>query len=231
MIKSKISVIIPVFNEVVRIGKTLGCILPFLDDYLEVIVVDGGSQDATVSLVESLGVRVILSAPGKAKQMNAGARIAGGDILLFLHADTLLPEGFDHLIRETLRGKIDQENSPIAGAFNLKILPPLFGLKLIEIGVNWRSNFWQMPYGDQAIFLNSATFWELGGFPDQPIMEDFELVKRLQKRGKIAIISTPVITSSRRWEKLGIFRTTMINQLIVISYCLGVPIDRISRWY
>ncbi|MBV8884744.1 MAG: glycosyltransferase family 2 protein, partial [Chroococcidiopsidaceae cyanobacterium CP_BM_RX_35] len=121
---------------------------------VEVIVVDGGSQDSTVKLVQSLGIRVlVVRVAGRGGQMNAGAKVATGEILLFLHADTLLPSGFDALVRQALK-----QPGAVAGAFELRIDGSLLGLRLVEYGVNWRSRWLQMPYGDQAIFLKTGLF-------------------------------------------------------------------------
>jgi len=219
-----ISVIIPVLNE----ANTIGSILERLvdTDNVEVIVVDGGSQDETVSVARSRNVQVISTPPGRACQMNAGAARATGDILLFLHADTRLPANFDRLIRQAL-----QEPQTIAGAFELRIDAQQFSLRLIERLVNWRSRFFSMPYGDQAIFLKATVFHTIGGFPNLPIMEDFEFIRRLQPQGRITIVPASVLTSGRRWERLGIIKTTLINQLIIIGYFGGLSPDKLAQWY
>jgi rSAM/selenodomain-associated transferase 2 len=193
---------------------------------LEIVVVDGGSQDQTVAIAKAAGVNVIESTIGRAQQMNIGATAATGEILLFLHADTQLPASFDQTIRHIL-------NQPgiLAGAFQLKIDADLWGLRLVEWGVNWRSRYLQMPYGDQAIFLKTSTFEKLGGFPNLPIMEDFELMRQLKQQGKIAIAPQSVITSGRRWQKLGVIRTTLLNQLIILAYLFGIAPHRIAHWY
>lgn len=221
---TKISIIIPVFNEINSIGNTLNVILPIPD--IEIIIVDGGSTDDTVKFCENLGLKVIYSVKGRSLQMNTGAKIATGDILLFLHGDTLLPVNFAVLITETLR-----DDHIIAGAFELKINSPKWGLRWIEKLVKWRSRFLQLPYGDQAIFLRKTTFLEIGGFPEIPIMEDFELMRILSKKGQIKIVPESVITSARRWEKLGIFKTTLINQIVIIAYFLGIKPEKIALWY
>jgi uncharacterized protein len=227
----QITVIIPVLNEAQGIQGVLKALQQEASaGALEIIVVDGGSQDDTIALAQTFAqrfsnVKVISALPGRASQMNAGAAIATGDILLFLHADTCLPSGFPALVAQTLEG------GAIAGAFALQIASALPGLRWIEQGVQWRSRYLQLPYGDQAIFLKASQFRALGGFADLPIMEDFELVRRLQKLGKIAIVSTPVLTSGRRWQKLGIFKTTLMNQGAIIAYFLGVSPDWIARWY
>ena len=220
----KISIIIPVLNEANTINAVLARILGASN--VEVIVVDGGSQDETVALAQSVGVKVIAVTSERASQMNVGAAVATGSILLFLHADTHLPPAFDTLVRQVL-----QNTGAIAGAFELRIDAELWGIRVIEKMVDWRSRFLSLPYGDQAIFLKASIFKEIGGFPNLPIMEDFELMRRLKRYGKIAIVPAPVLTSGRRWQKLGVVRTTLINQLIIISYFLGVHPARLARWY
>ncbi|MFP4574950.1 MAG: TIGR04283 family arsenosugar biosynthesis glycosyltransferase [Coleofasciculus sp.] len=219
-----ISVIIPVLNEASTIGSVLDRLVN--TDNVEVIVVDGGSRDETVTVARSRNVQVISTPPGRACQMNAGAARAMGDILLFLHADTRLPANFDCLVRQAL-----QEPQIIAGAFKLRIDSQQWGLRLIERLVNWRSRFFSMPYGDQAIFLKATIFHTIGGFPNLPIMEDFEFIRRLQPQGRITIVPAFVLTSGRRWERLGIIKTTLINQLIILGYFWGVSPEKLARWY
>lgn len=218
-----ISIIIPTLNEEGNIEAAINSIQ---SNNIEIIVVDGGSQDETLLIAKSLDVKVIVSAPGRANQMNAGAMVASGEMLLFLHADTRLPTGFDEMIRTTLA-----KPGIVAGAFALQIDAPDWGLRLVEFGVKWRSHLWQMPYGDQAIFLTKDVFQQVGNFPQIPIMEDFELMKKLKSLGKIYLLPTPVITSPRRWLKKGILQTTILNQIIVIAYLLGVSPNRICNWY
>ena len=220
----KISIIIPVLNEAENIGLVISSIQRA--ENIEVIIIDGGSQDNTVKIAENLGVKVIVTNRGRALQMNAGAKIATGEILLFLHGDTQLPLGFETEIRKTFIN-----SNIIAGAFQLKINGDQLSLRVIEKTVFWRSKYLQMPYGDQAIFIKAITFGEIGGFPEQPIMEDFELIRRLNHLGKIEILSSSVITSGRRWQKLGVFKTTLINQLIVIGYYLGISPTKLAQWY
>lgn len=221
---AKISIIIPTLNEAGNIKEAIA--ITQLSTNVEVIVVDGGSRDDTVKIAQSLGVKVISSSPGRAMQMNAGAVAASGDILLFLHADTRLPTGFDEMVRTAL-----QQSETVAGAFKLRINASLLSLRWVEWGVNVRSHFCQMPYGDQAIFLTKKVFQEIGGFPELLIMEDFELMRRLKRIGRIVIIPTPVLTSARRWLKKGVFKTTLLNQVVIIAYLLGFSPERIYRWY
>jgi rSAM/selenodomain-associated transferase 2/rSAM/selenodomain-associated transferase 1 len=218
-----LSLIIPVLNEENHLPSLLeNLAVPGV----EVIVVDGGSQDRTVELARSLGALVIPSLPGRAYQMNRGAAVAKGDILLFLHADTRLVPNFATWVEQVI-----SQPGVIAGAFELKIDGNERGLRWVEWGVKWRSRLFQLPYGDQAIFLRKSTFQQVGGFPELPIMEDFVFIRRLRKLGKIAIAPVPVLTSARRWQKLGVIRTTLINQLVILAYYLGVSPRTIARWY
>lgn len=219
-----LSVVIPALNEAATLSHTLGSVQP--TGPVEVIVVDGGSWDSTVAIARSHHAQVITTAPGRAGQMNAGAKAATGKILLFLHADTCLPPGFDDLVRHTL-----SQSQVVAGAFHLAIDGPGWGLRLVEWGVRLRSQRLQMPYGDQGIFLTSERFHALGGFPDQPIMEDFELICQLRRQGRIAIAPAAVLTSSRRWQTLGVAYTTVLNQVMIAGYFGGVSPYRLSRWY
>ena len=221
---TRISIIIPTLNEANNITAAISSIQPSTN--VEIIVVDGGSNDNTAAIAQSLGATVISSAPGRSMQMNTGAAIASGDILLFLHADTQLPANFDTMIRHQLA-----QPGIIAGAFTLRIDSPHPGLRLIEWGIKWRSRFWQMPYGDQAIFLTKQSFIQVGNFPEIPIMEDFQIIKNLKRLNKITIIDVPVVTSPRRWLKKGILQTTLINQIIVIAYLLRIPPNKIRQWY
>lgn len=219
-----ISVIIPAINEADNIANTIESIGP--GDKKEVIVVDGGSNDDTVGIAKSLGARVITSAPPRARQMNRGAAEATGDVLLFLHADTRLPERFEEFVLNSFK-----QPGTVAGAFELRIDSDIPALRLIERLANWRSRCLKTPYGDQAIFILSRVFHQVGGFPDIAIMEDFELIRRLRKQGEIATLPVPVSTSPRRWQNLGILKTTLINQLVIATYFMGVAPEVITRRY
>ncbi|NIS60731.1 MAG: DUF2064 domain-containing protein [Proteobacteria bacterium] len=220
----RISIIIPTLNEAANLPATLASTRSASN--VEVIVVDGGSSDETVKVARSWGTRVFILAPGRARQMNAGAAQATGDVLLFLHGDTRLPRRYDHYIRKTLA-----HPHAVAGAFQLRIDGRVPGLRIAERMVNLRSRRLQFPYGDQAIFLRADLFREMGGFPDMPIMEDFEMIRRLRRRGRIVIAPVPILTSARRWENLGILRTTLINYAIPLAYYLGASPSRLARWY
>ena len=222
---AKISIIIPVLNEAGILPTTLHSLQG--GSAREIIVVDGGSQDQTVEIAEALGVLVIRSPQaGRACQMNLGAAAATGEILLFLHADTRLPAGYQKMVEETL-----DKPKTVGGAFELALDSPRKSLRLLEKLVNWRSRLLSLPYGDQALFLKAAVFDKVGGFANLPIMEDFELVQRLKRLGKIRIAPAKVVTSARRWHQLGILNTTFLNQLIIIAYYLGVSPAKLARWY
>jgi len=189
-------------------------------------VVDGKSDDDTGEVAAAMGAKVIRSSPGRARQMNAGAAIANGDILLFLHADTRLPEGFDEDVRRVL-----SQRGVSGGAFSLRLDHSSFGLRLTERLATLRSRLLQMPYGDQAIFVKTELFRRVGGFPDVPIMEDVEFVGRIRRVGRVVISSIPVVTSARRWLALGTYRATLINHVAIIGRNIGVPLSKLARWY
>ncbi|NMF85354.1 TIGR04283 family arsenosugar biosynthesis glycosyltransferase [Nodosilinea sp. P-1105] len=219
-----LSVIIPTLNEASHLGRTLDTLSSSYP--LEVIVVDGGSTDSTVAIARSHQAQVITTAPGRAQQMNSGAQVATGQMLLFLHGDTQLPPQVDQLVRRTLA-----QPGVVAGAFDLAIAGSGWGLRWVEWGVKLRSRWLQMPYGDQGIFLTAARFHGLGGFPDLPIMEDFVLIRRLRQQGRIAIAPGYVITSNRRWQTHGVIYTTLLNQLMILGYYVGISPQRLARWY
>ena len=221
---ARISIIIPTLDEEENIAACLACCQNGLN--VETLVVDGGSRDRTVEIARSCRARVIQSAPGRARQMNAGAESATGDLLLFLHADTRLPRGFAHSIRQTL-----SLPDALAGAFEFRLDANSPGLRLVERVTNWRSRRFQLPYGDQAIFLRKVLFEEMSGYPEMPIMEDYEFIRRLKRNGRIYTVPLPAITSARRWIEVGVWKTTLLNWAIVIAYSLGVSPATLARWY
>ncbi|MGF1490884.1 MAG: TIGR04283 family arsenosugar biosynthesis glycosyltransferase [Microcoleaceae cyanobacterium] len=226
----KISVIIPVLNEVASIVDTISRAM--VTDDTEVIIVDGGSTDGTLERIINYcwhspeAIQLLRTHRGRAHQMNYGAAFATGEILLFLHADTQLPENYQRWIHQVLA-----QSQVVAGAFELKILASMSGIRWVERGVRWRSHWLQMPYGDQAIFLRANIFQHIGGFPDLPLMEDFELIRQLKQRGRIGIAPVAVRTSGRRWQQLGVCRTTLVNQLVILGYRLGIAPGTLASWY
>lgn len=219
----RLSVIIPTLNEEKTIAHTLDRVRG--GSAWEVIVVDGRSTDRTREIARAQGARVVESPPGRGRQLAVGASIASGDTLLFLHADTSLPWGFDDYIFRAL-----DRPGVCAGAFRLLIDAEGRSFRFIERMVNFRSRALQMPYGDQAIFVRADVFHQAGGFPDLPIMEDYVLIRRLRRIGRIEIAPATVVTSARRWIKHGVWRTTLLNQVYIAAYWLGVPPARIARW-
>ena len=225
MAQYKISIIIPVLNEAAIVQQTLEQLQHYCE--VEIIVVDGGSQDNTVAIAQQMSIEVItVVGKSKAAQMNAGANVAKADILLFLHADTQLPANFVSLAIDTLT-----QPGVIAGAFELAIEGTNKSLRWIEKLVEIRSHLLSLPYGDQAIFISRSAFFKLGGFANLPIMEDFELIRRAKSQGKIAIAPAAVTTSGRRWQKLGVWQTTLINQLIIAGYYLGISPAKLGNFY
>ncbi|MFZ0132565.1 MAG: TIGR04283 family arsenosugar biosynthesis glycosyltransferase [Desulfobacterales bacterium] len=220
----RITVVIPALNEAAGIGDTVRRAQNA--HRVEVIVADGGSSDDTDGIAGRLGARVLSAEPPRARQMNAGAAAATGEILLFLHADTLLPAGYDGLVRAVL-----SRSGVAAGAFALCIDSARPSLRLMAQAATWRSRRLQAPYGDQALFFTAQMFQNAGGFPNLPIMEDFELVRRLKKKGRIVIVPVPVTTSARRWLSVGVLKTWLINQVGVTAYLLGVAPATIARFY
>ncbi|MDH5297618.1 MAG: TIGR04283 family arsenosugar biosynthesis glycosyltransferase [Desulfobulbaceae bacterium] len=222
---SNISVIIPTLDEEARLAATLGAVVG--QPGVEVLVVDGGSQDATVAKARAAGVRVLSCGAGRGRQMNAGATVATGDILLFLHGDTVPPPGFADLIRETLA-----RPGTVAGAFRLAFAEPTASLRLVAWGANLRSRWLRLPYGDQGLFVGRGTFAAAGGFPEQPILEDVALVRRLRRRGRVALAGGgAAVTSPVRWQRRGVWGNTVRNQLILLCFFLGFSLERLAGWY
>jgi rSAM/selenodomain-associated transferase 2/rSAM/selenodomain-associated transferase 1 len=220
----RVSVIIPTLNEERQIAATLRAVGQ--SPCHEVIVVDGGSSDATVRRAKEAGVTVLNSKPGRARQMNAGAARAEGGSLLFLHADTLLPAGWTEVVPRTLCAP-----GVAAGAFRFRIAGSFAGKSFIEWTTGFRSRWLERPYGDQGLFLSRALFEEMGGFADLPIMEDYEFTARLRRRGRIVTVGEAALTSSRRWETLGVVRATLRNQWMLAGYHLGVSPQKLATLY
>ena len=220
---SNISIIIPTLNEEENI--------PFLFENIgnrghELILVDGGSTDGTCKAAVRYGFTLLQCSGGRGAQLNAGAKQAEGPILVFLHADTRLPDNFEEAIYAGLNNK-----EVCCGGFKLNIAQATPAMRFVCFWANLRGRILQMIYGDQAIFLTKATFMEMGMFPQTPIMEDFIFIRTAKKRGKVILLHQAVSTSARRWRKKGVLRTTLINQIIVIGYYCGVSLKRLSSLY
>lgn len=198
-----------------------------LTDGEELIVVDGGSTDATVSIAREFTDMVLTSSRGRAEQMNAGAHAATGDALLFLHADCVLPEGAFDVIHKTLSAR-----EVSAGGFRLAIEHPGLAFRIIERGANLRSAITRLVYGDQGLFLRKETFERLGGFKEMPLMEDIEISQRLKRLGRIAFVNPPIRTLPRRWLKEGPLYTTLRDWAIAIAYTIfKVRPEKLAKHY
>jgi len=221
-----ISIIIPALNEAGAIREVLTHLQPMQALGAEVVVVDGGSADDTMTIAASLCNFVERAPRGRASQMNAGAARASGSILLFLHADTRLPPSAIELVFDALRG-----GDQVWGRFDVRIESPNPVLWLIARMMNLRSRWSGIATGDQAIFVRRADFNRIGGFRDIPIMEDIALSRALRRLSKPACIRVPVITSARRWEQHGIMRTIFLMWRLRLAYFRGADPADLARAY
>lgn len=223
---TRISVVIPTFQEVMNIGK---CVAALLAEpcFIEIIIADGGSTDSTKEIAAGYpGVKVVDSIRGRGVQMNAGAAVATGDVLLFLHADTHLEKGWMHCMLDGL-----EDSSIIGGAFTFSVDSPSWKYRLVEAWVKLRCALCNLPYGDQAIFIRAGIFRQLGGYRDIPLMEDVDLIGRMKKTGRTTILAKKAFTSERRWKGKGVIRTALINQATMMLYKLGASPETLFRLY
>ncbi|MEO8104273.1 MAG: TIGR04283 family arsenosugar biosynthesis glycosyltransferase [Betaproteobacteria bacterium] len=221
-----LSIIIPALNEAANIVATLAPLQHMRGQGTEVILVDGGSSDATRALAGPWVDVVIDSKPGRATQMNAGAAAATGEALLFLHADSRLPEEADQIVLAALAG------APTAwGRFDVAIVGHHFMFPVIAWCMNQRSRYTGIATGDQAIFMTREIFGLAGGFPDQALMEDIELCKRLKKRAPPVCRPEKIVTSGRRWEKHGLWRTILLMWRLRLRYWMGASPTDLHRAY
>ena len=219
-----ISVIIPTLNEASTIVQTLVRVRQ--ERECELIVVDGGSTDRTPELAHLHANRVIVAPRGRAQQMNAGAREARGEVLLFLHADTRLPARFPQLLDRAL-------NDPrvVGGRFDVRLDADGWPFRMVEAMMNLRSRLTKISTGDQAIFVRRQVFQEVGGYPDLALMEDVEFSRKLKRAGKVACLRERVVTSARRWQREGVFRTIVRMWALRLCHFLGVPAERLRAFY
>lgn len=221
--RTRLSIVIPALNESALIARAVDRVLGCAH---EVIVVDGKSSDDTATEARRAGAQVVSAAGTRGSLLNLGAWHATGDVLLFLHADTLLPDDFVESVYATvLRGEV------AGGAFSFAIEHPALKYRMVEILTNLRSRALRLPYGDQGLFMSRATFHRLGGFSELPIMEDFELVTRLRRRGQVVTLPQTARTSARRWQSLGLVRTALINQRMLWNYHQRCDPDTLRRLY
>ena len=222
----KLSIIIPVLNEADAIVDTLERLQSLRRDDHEVILVDGGSSDQTLKYVEPLVDQVVQSSPGRALQMNCGAVVASHEILLFLHADTRLPRDAIQQIDRSLSRTMN-----VWGRFDLALSGERFIFRVIERMINLRSRLTGVATGDQAIFVRKGIFELFGGYAEIPLMEDVELSKMLRTISKPCCIRSQVVTSSRRWEKYGIFKTMILMWRLRLLYFMGHTPAALAKYY
>lgn len=211
---TRVSAIIPALNEETRIAATI--VAAHAAGVDEVIVADGGSTDATVAIAWAHGARAITGERMRARQLNRGAAEATGDVLIFLHADTLLPRGAADAVRTA---------NAECGGFLVELLEPGLRLRYVAFMINMRTRLTHAPWGDQAQWFRRDTF---PGYPEIPLMEDYVLARRMKRA---VILPLKVRTSGRRFLAKGVIRTSAINWLIIAAYHLGVSPDRLARWY
>jgi rSAM/selenodomain-associated transferase 2 len=221
-----LSIIIPTLNEQTIIVESLQILQPLRKMGHEVIVVDGSSTDNTRALAAPLVDSILVSRRGRAWQMHLGAKFAHYDILLFLHADTRLPTQADSLVINGLSKKRRQW-----GRFDVRLSGQTLSLRMIERFINWRSRLTGIATGDQAIFVPRRLYMQIQGFPNIPLMEDVALSRQLKKFSRPFCIQTPVITSSRRWEKQGIVRTILLMWGLRLAYTLGISPHTLKKYY
>lgn len=220
----RLSIIIPVLDEERAIRGTIEDLARIRPH--EVIVVDGGSTDGTAQAVRQSAARLATSGKGRAAQMNRGARQAEGDVLLFLHADTRLPDTAHHDIRDCL-----EDPRCVGGRFDIRLDSQRPLLRLVGRLISLRSRLTRVATGDQALFVRRAVFERLGGFPEIPIMEDVAFSRALKKEGRIACLGSRVVSSARRWERNGPVRTILLMWTLKLLYLAGVSPPRLKRLY
>lgn len=221
-----ISIIIPTLNEAARIESVLQGLQSFRRAGAEIIVVDGESSDDTAALAQNFADRIETARRGRASQMNAGAAVAHGEILLFLHADTILPSSARALIESSL-----SDLAQHWGRFNVRIDSRRPAVRAVAFLMNWRSRLTGIATGDQAMFVRRVTFNRVGGYPEIALMEDIALSKALNKVSRPACVTTPVVTSARKWEADGVLRTIFLMWRLRLAYYFGANPDRLASLY
>jgi len=220
------SIIMPVLNEEAVLEHHLSNLVRQISHYdCELLIVDGGSTDRTIEIAQRFG-KVISSQRGRAAQMNNGADIAKGEVLLFLHADTLLPDDAFRIIEHALKAQ-----EIVGGAFRICFNCDKWLYQLVAFTTNLRSCIYKIFTGDQAYFVRSVSFKAIGGFPDQPLMEDLEIIKRLRKIGNVVLLPQYVTTSARRHERLGLIRSVLFMWYLRTLYKFGTSPTKLQRMY
>jgi rSAM/selenodomain-associated transferase 2 len=219
-VTSSISVIIPTLDEEARLAAAIRSVRA----EAEVVVVDGGSRDATCAVADAEGASVFTSPVGRGRQLDTGARAAGGEWLVFLHADTRLEPGWAEALRALPPGVV-------GGAFRLAIDAGGRGYRVLEMGVRARLRLFGLPYGDQALFARREVYERIGGIPHLALMEDVAFVGRLRRAGPLAFLPVRAFTSARRWQQNGLVGATLRNWWLLLLYALGQPPERLARRY
>jgi rSAM/selenodomain-associated transferase 2 len=221
---ARVSVVIPALDDEELVGAAVQSALA--EGAAEVIVVDGGSSDDTRGRAEAAGACVITAAGrGRALQMNTGAARATGSVLLFLHADSRLPAVAIPLALAAL-----SRPGVVAGAYGFAVYRESRYARVLTFAGRWRARFWRHPHGDQGLFMRASTFHAMGGYPQQPTMEDWEMVARLKRLGHIALLHEEAQTSARAWDEHGLLYPTALNAAVIAGYRLGVSPDRLAEW-
>lgn len=220
-----VSIIIPVLNEEETIESTLQGLQVYREQGHKIIVVDGGSHDDTMARTHGLADQILKSKCGRAFQMNTGSEHTDDDVLLFLHADTVLPDKGCLIISDTIESGMDW------GRFDVRLSGKSWLFRIIEKMMNWRSCLTSIATGDQAIFVRRSLFWEVGGYPGIQLMEDIVLCRKLRHHSRPACIKECVTTSSRKWESNGILRTVFLMWRLRLMYSLGVPANKLAKQY
>lgn len=229
-----LSVVVPMLNEAAALPALLNHLRHLQADGAEVVLVDGGSHDDSASMARAAGFTVVEAERGRARQMNAGARHAHGDIVLFLHADTRLPDGAVQQVLQSLAPASSPEAhrpAPVWGRFDVRISGRSPWLRVVARMMNLRSRLTGIATGDQAIFVQRGAFEACGGFPEQPLMEDIELSRRLKRLSRPACLRARALTSGRRWESRGVWRTIMLMWRLRLAYWLGASPESIAKAY
>jgi rSAM/selenodomain-associated transferase 2 len=221
-----LSIIIPTLNEADTIGTALSGLQAMRNRGVELIVVDGSSSDTTLASALKYADQAISAPLGRATQMNAGAGIARGNILLFLHADSTLPDGADTLVVSGL-----ERSARLWGRFDVRLSGTRWSLRLVAAMMNWRSRLIGIATGDQGMFMRRSTFEAVDGFPAIALMEDIALSRRLLRFGRPLCLSERILTSSRRWEKGGVLRTILLMWTLRLAFFCGVDPARLARIY
>ncbi len=217
----RIAVVIPALDE----AETVEAAIASARSADEIVVVDGGSLDRTADRARAVGAQVLTTPRGRARQLEAGWRATGAEVVLFLHADTRLPLGWADAVRAAL-----SEPDVAGGAFRLRFEERSLALRIIEFGAHRRAARAGLPYGDQAIFARRRVLEAIGGIAQVPIAEDLDLARDLRSHGRLALLPLAIATSARRYQKHGALRTWARHTIALAAWRLGVDRERIARW-